>query len=90
MHNKILLASLAMDLKRVALGYNRGSVTMAKRFSEEALRRKKEIYDKDLKPYMQKLLISLPLVLEEGNKEKLAENAQMYSTLIQNYALKFV
>ena len=42
MDNKIILSSLAMDLKRAAIGYNRGSYIMADRFFEEALKRKKE------------------------------------------------
>lgn len=38
--NLIVLSSLAMDLKRAAIGLNRGSNKMANRFFEEALKRK--------------------------------------------------
>ena len=41
--NKIALGSLAMDLKRVALGYYRNSTKVAEIFMEEALKRKKEL-----------------------------------------------
>ena len=78
MNNKIILESLASDLKRVALGLHRGSDNMARRFLAEALRRKSEIELETVSPYIRKLLIRL-------NKNIDAEDALMYSTLIQNY-----
>lgn len=88
MNNKIALESLVMDLKRVALGYHRGSVVMAKRFSEEALKRKQEIDKDTVKPYVKKLLQSLDHILEEKDEQKIAEDALMLSTLLQNYTQK--
>lgn len=85
---KIVISSLAMDLKRVALGYYNGSDKTAQRFSEEALERKEEVENTEVKPYLRKLLNSLPKVLSQKDKQKLAEDALMYSTLFQNYALK--
>ncbi len=78
MKNKFILESLASDLKRVSLGLQRGSNIMAQRFLSEALKRKRETKSKDLAPYMKKLLKRL-------NNDLNAEDALMYSTLIQNY-----
>ncbi len=87
MNNKIALASLAMDLKRVALGYHRGSKLMAERFWQEALKRKDEIDVKNIKPYLKKLLDSFPSIYNQEDN-MIAENALMYSTLFQNAAIK--
>lgn len=78
MNNKYILASLASDLKRVALGLHRGSDNMAKRFLEEALMRKNEVIINEIAPYVQKLLTKV-------NNDLDSENALMLSTLIQNY-----
>ncbi len=78
MNNKFILESLASDLKRVALGMHRGSNTMALRFLDEALKRKDEVEIKIVAPYIKKLLARL-------DKDIDAENALMFSTLIQNY-----
>lgn len=87
--NQIAISSLAMDLKRVALGYYKGSTNTAIRFTEEALKRKEEINEAEVKPYLKDLLKKLPTMLGQKDKSKLAEDALMYSTLFQNYALKF-
>lgn len=87
--NKIAIESLSMDLLRVALGYHRGSVKMAERFSEEALKRIEEIQEADLKPYFAKILNKLPSELSKKDKQKVAEDALMYSVLCRNYAKKF-
>jgi hypothetical protein len=85
MKNKQILGALSMDLKRVALGYFRGSNLMAERFFEEALKRKNEIDIKELKPYLVKYLNKLENVKKEDNN-KAAEDALLYSTLFQNAA----
>lgn len=90
MNNKLALESLVMDLKRVALGYHRGSMGMSKRFSEEALKRKQEIKEDSLKPYIRNILHSLELLLHDNDTKKVAENALMTSTLLQNYTQKFL
>lgn len=87
MNNKIVLSSLAMDLKRVALAYNRGSEKVAQRFMEEALKRKDEIDKTSLKTYLQKLLKKIEGLKTEKDQQKIAEDALMYSTLFQNAAL---
>ena len=86
MKNKFILESLSSDLKRVALGLNRGSMGMADRFTKEALERKKELDLKTIRPYMGKLLNKMEEALKNSkNPERKAEDALMYSTLIQNY-----
>jgi hemerythrin-like domain-containing protein len=81
MKNKYILESLASDLKRVALGLHRGSNKMAARFLEESLKRKEELNINEVAPYIRKLLDHLDKKLD-------AEDALMYSTLVQNYSQK--
>ncbi|MBI3577525.1 hypothetical protein HY086_05805 [Candidatus Gottesmanbacteria bacterium] len=88
MSNKAILASLAMDLKRVSLGLQRKSFVMADRFSQEALQRKSEIDASTVKPYMRKILENLDSVLSQRDVDRKAEATLMYSTLIGNYAAK--
>ncbi len=76
-----------MDLKRVALGYHSGSTETANRFIKEALKRKSEIGIQKEKPYIYKNLAKLARILAQKDKEKLAEDALMYSTIFQNYAI---
>ena len=78
MENKFILESLASDLKRVALGLHRGSDSMAKRFLEEARQRKREIKMDKIAPYIKNLLNNM-------DKKMNADDALMFSTLIQNY-----
>jgi hypothetical protein len=78
MENKYILESLASDLKRVALGMHRGSNQMAKKFLKEAFKRKKELKQEKVPPYIQNLLNNL-------DKNSTADYALMCSTLIQNY-----
>ena len=85
---KIILSSLALDLKRVALGLNRGSQNMAARFSEEALVRKRELNINKVQPYLAKLLSGVERSLAGEDNQKKSEDALMYSTLLQNYSQK--
>lgn len=85
--NKIALSSLALDLKRVALGYWRGSNSMAERFFGEALKRKREIDSTKTKPYIKNLLSSFEKIKLEKDEKRKAEDALMYSTLFQNASL---
>lgn len=90
MNTKMALESLSMDLKRVAMGYYRGSDTMAKRFSEEALKRKEEVDVQEVKPYIETLLSNMAYALSQENTKQIAEDALMYSTLFQNYTQKYL
>lgn len=85
---KVVFGSLAMDLKRVALGYHNGSVATAKRFWEEAIKRKEEVNKKRTLPYLKKILDNLDNFILQEDNQKIAEDALMYSTLFQNAALK--
>ena len=78
-----------MDLERVAMGYQRGSVKMADRFLEEALKRRNEIDQKKVRPYIKDLLFQLDNLKNEKDKKKVAEDALMYSILFQNYSQKY-
>lgn len=82
MNNQVVLESLASDLKRVALGLQRGSTGMANRFAQEALRRRSEVEVSSVDEYIRKLLKKI----EYATKNP--EDALMYSTLFQNYVLR--
>jgi len=89
MNNKVVLESMSMDLKRVALGYYRNSISMADRFYQESLKRKQEVVMKDVKPYMKFVLHRVDLLKYLPLEEK-ADEALMLSTLIQNYTQVFL
>lgn len=86
--NNIALSSLALDLRRVAIGYNRGSIIMANRFFEEALKRKDEINTKNLKPYLVTLLSKLDSIKAQKDQQKIAEDTLLLSILFQNAATR--
>ena len=87
MNQKIIIESLAMDLKRVALGLYRGSAAMANRFKQEALNREGELEQENTDQYIKKLLRKTKIVLK-SKTIKAAEDTLMYSILFQNYAMK--
>lgn len=84
---KIVLSSLSLDLKRVAIGYFRGSTKMAERFFEESLKRKEEAQLLELKPYVKILLEKFEKVNSITDEKRKAEDFLMYATLFQNAAL---
>lgn len=84
---KIIIESLAMDLKRVALGLHRGSTGMANRFKEEAFKRAEELENNNPNDYLKKLLLYMKKMIS-GTSERVADDALMLSTLFQNFALK--
>ena len=86
MKNNQILGALALDLKRVAIGYFRGSNIMADRFYEEALKRREELDRKNLKPYLVNILNKLDN-LRKQEKLRAAEDALLYSTIFQNAAV---
>ena len=88
MNELTLFGDLALDLKRVAVGYWRGSDKMAERFALEAFNHKKELEGYNLRPYLKKLLADIDRMLAQGKPKEVAEDALMYSTLFQNAALK--
>jgi len=86
--NKLIIASMAMDLKRVALGFHYGSHATAQRFFGEALKRSGELNKGDVKPYLRKFLSKIPKLLDQKDNMQISEDALMYSTIFQNYALQ--
>lgn len=86
-NQKYIIASLAMDLKRVSLGLQRGSLNTANRFREEALKRGEELEKTNLNEYLKKLLRNARQVLKSDD-ERVAEDVLMYSTLFENFAQK--
>ncbi len=85
--NNYIIISLAMDLKRVAMGLHGGSNATVQRFFQEALKRKSEIKEEEIKPYLLDFLNKIPALLDQKDNKKIAEDALMYSTIFQNYAL---
>lgn len=85
MNTDRLLASLSMDLVRVAMGYKRGSIKMADRFCQEAKARCIELRDAELQEHIQKILIEVLQIMDHEDKVKVAEKSLMYSTLLQNH-----
>ncbi|EKE04968.1 MAG: hypothetical protein ACD_19C00427G0015 [uncultured bacterium] len=74
-----IIGALAMDLKRVAVAKNDGSVKVAERFWQEVMNRKKEFVKSKLPNYLNNLYDQI-----ENNKDK--DNLLMYSVILQNYA----
>lgn len=86
-NQKIAMESLSMDLYRVAVGLQRGSLKMANRFKEEALKREVELESNEPDEYLQELLVNSKKALLKNNPDT-AEDILMYSTLFQNLAQK--
>lgn len=87
MNNNIALSSLALDLKRIALAYHRGSDKVGDRFVLETKRWINELDTTQTPQYINELVKNLETMLHEHDKQKVAENSLMYSILFQNYAL---
>ena len=85
MENKQILGALAMDLKRIALSLHRGSTTVASKFVEEAEKRMNEVDRSRLLPYMRETLKKIQSTLSHEDMDKKAEDALMYSAIVQNY-----
>ena len=77
MNNKQILGSLAMDLKRVALGLHRGSLAMSVRFEQEAGKRLNEVEQSQLLPYMKEVLGKIKNTLSAKNSDRKAEDILM-------------
>ncbi len=82
----ISLSSMARDLNRVAVGLNCGSDKMAKRFYEEALKRKDEVPTSEIPGYVKNILTDL----NPDNKldQDFAEKALVHSILLENFVIK--
>lgn len=82
---KYAMQSMAMDLKRVSIGLQRNSTLMAERFLTEAQKREKEISPTSCPGYIRNILKKINK-LNFQNNSQIAEDAQMYSTLLQNFS----
>lgn len=81
--NKKLLGALSLDLKRVAWAYYHNSYRTEEIFLVEALKRKRELNPKNLKPYLAKFLSRIEKLKSE-KPDKAADDALLYSTIFQN------
>jgi hypothetical protein len=88
--NKQALAALSMDLKRIALALYNGSPSTASVFTKEALTRIREVDKKELLPYIGSTLKQIQQTLVIQDKNKKAEDALMYSTIVQNYVVHYL
>jgi len=84
---KEIIAAISMDLKRASLAFYNGSEVVAATFSKEALTKIRSIKVELCAPYIQKIITSLPDILKQKDRKKVAEETLMYSTIFQNYAL---
>lgn len=80
--NKLAIASISLDLKRIALGFHRGSTKTAEKFASEALKRRNDLELSSLPLYIQKLIRNLETATNNP------DTALMYSTIFQNYSQK--
>lgn len=85
--SQLKLAALSMDLKRVALSYYGDSLPTAIRFTDESLNKARTIESSQVPKYVKKILVNLEAILKQGDTQKVAEDALMYSTILQNAAL---
>ena len=88
MNNKILLESMALDLKRVAIGSHSHSTKMAERFLQEVFKRNEMLDTTSLSVTLKKVLINMINQLKLDNTQRLADDALMYSTLLISFSKK--
>lgn len=83
---KIIIGSLALDLKRTALGLYRDSMGTASTFKQQTISRMDELEQYEPDAYIQQLVNHTRKSLSILEKNK-AEDLLMYSTLFQNLIL---
>ena len=88
--NKLYLLSLSSDLTRITQSIQKGSFKNSQQFSYQAQKWLKKIDQTTLKPYMKKILKEIKKDLKQKNNLIKAEQALMYSTLVQNYSIKIL
>ncbi len=86
MNNKILLESMALDLKRVALGSHSHSTKMAERFLQEVFKRNEMLDTTSLSNSLKKILRNMTSQLKLESTQRLADDALMYSTLLLSFS----
>lgn len=80
------IESLASDLRRVALGLDRGSTVMGAKFFDEAIKRIEEIKIDDLPSYIVKIINQISKISLSKKSSRVPEDCLMYAQLLQNYA----
>lgn len=83
-----ILSSLSMDLHRIAMGYKRGSDTMAERFVKEAKKRIGEVERKEASPELADALTKCTELLDAEDAKSNLSQILFYSVYFQNEALK--
>lgn len=86
MNQDKLLAALSMDLRRVATSLHVESGNNAITFTNE-VRKTVELINLTFDPRINRILRKLNEVLNNSNRSELAEDALMYSTILQNYCV---
>ena len=90
MNTKFILGSLAQDLYRVGESCHSRSMKTADIFMIEAQKRIGELKNATIKQYLRDHLTHIKMLPNVKNIDKKAEDALMYSTIIQNYCLKYL
>ena len=88
MNNKVLLESMALDLKRVALGSHSHSTKMTERFLQEVFKRSEMLDTTSLSSSLKKILSNMASQLKMEDTQRLADDALMYSTLLISFSKK--
>src|SRR3989344_5672613 len=70
-------------------GGSKESDKIAARFYGEAIERINELDNQSIKPYLRKHIQSVINLKNQKDIRKKAEDALMYSTIVQNYCLKY-
>ncbi|NCN24977.1 hypothetical protein GW918_02740 [Candidatus Berkelbacteria bacterium] len=83
---RIIIESMASDLKRVCLGLERKSDKMAERFLAEAEKRRNEAVSIALPNYIKDILDKVSFLRNNIHQSRAAEDCLMYSVLLQNFA----
>lgn len=86
MNNNLYIKSLALDLRRIVQGEISGSEKMTKRFIVEALKWKQQIDTSMLSPRLKKILDQIEQMLTSDRKERLADDALLYSNLLIHFS----
>ena len=87
-NSTFLLQNIALDLDRISTSLNRNSFTVAERFVQEVINQQKQIGNSGLPDYIKKILSALPQALSQQESKQKADDALMYSILLQNFVAK--
>jgi len=86
MNNKILLESIALDLKRIAMAYHTNSFKTAARFYTEVQKRREMLTNDHLPKSVIMLFVAMDKHMQRNDTKRNAEDALMYSTIFLSLA----